>query len=112
MPSMRHWISPAWTGSVGEAPTKPLAISVPPDCEVTHRSRFTQSYSQAKVSGVDGEPPTMIASSFDRSKRSIGRRPAFSIIWMKVGLAPKKVVPVSAASSHSRSGRGCTGLPS
>jgi len=37
----RVWISPAYTGSVGEAPTKAEHTSVPPLCEVTHRSRLT-----------------------------------------------------------------------
>ena len=41
MPSMRVWISPACTARVGEAPTKPEQISVPPDCEVTHKSGLT-----------------------------------------------------------------------
>src|SRR5260370_523686 len=38
MPSIRVWISPAYTRTTAEAPPKPLAISMPPDCDVTLRA--------------------------------------------------------------------------
>src|SRR5262245_21764576 len=49
-PRQRPAISPAWTGSSGEAPTKPVQTSVPPETDCSCRFLPTASYTQVKPS--------------------------------------------------------------
>src|ERR1700722_7282533 len=55
-PSARAWISPMYTGSVGEPPTNAVQTSVPPDVENSQVSDPNWSYTQRKPSGDNGEP--------------------------------------------------------
>src|SRR5215469_12432628 len=65
-PRQRHAISPAFTGSSGEAPTNPVQTSVPPDTDCSCRLVLTASYTQVKPSGGSGAPvePTSAPGSW------------------------------------------------
>ena len=75
-PRQRQEISPSYTGSSGEPPTKPVHTSVPPDSDASSTRSPTASYTQRKPSGGSGAPVEPTPRSADRSASSRGTTPA------------------------------------
>src|SRR5690348_12911328 len=105
-PRQRQEISPSYTGSSGDPPTKPVHTSVPPDSEASSTCPPTASYTQRKPSAGSGAPVEPTPRNADRSASSRGTMPALRQAIRNGAEVPKYVMPASAASRHNPAGSG------
>ena len=77
-PSWRQLISPSQTGTSGEAPTKAVQTSVPPETDSRWTVGLTASYTYRKPSAGSGAPVEPMARSEDRSAEGQRRQAAIA----------------------------------
>src|SRR6187455_3270129 len=92
-PRHRQEISPSVTGSSGDAPTKPVHTSVPPEMDCSCGSEPTASYTHRNPSGGSGAPVEPTPRSRDRSAIRPGSMPALRLASRNGADVPKYVRP-------------------